>query len=152
MHFGTLVPRCNGTCCLYLLKMEAACFLEHSYQTVCFSATVICRYWTTYTHTCVCVCARAQHLNIPLYQTTYFSATFITTCVPNYMYIILIKFGIPMKLVRLIKMCLNKTYSRVWMCKHLSDMFPFRNGLNKEMFFCCYCSTLLWIMPLGGFR
>jgi len=34
------------------------------------------------------------------------------------------KFGIPMKLVRLIKMCLVETYSRVWICKHLCDMFP----------------------------
>jgi len=29
------------------------------------------------------------------------------------LYNILIEFGIPMKLVRLIKMCLNKTYGRV---------------------------------------
>ena len=29
------------------------------------------------------------------------------------LYNILIKFGVPMKLVRLIKMCLNETYSRV---------------------------------------
>ena len=40
------------------------------------------------------------------------------------LYIILIKFCIPMKLVRLIKMCLNEMYSRVWICKHLCDMFP----------------------------
>jgi hypothetical protein len=38
--------------------------------------------------------------------------------------ITLINFGIPMKLVRLIKMCLNETCSRVWICKHLCDMFP----------------------------
>jgi len=30
------------------------------------------------------------------------------------LYNILIEFGIPMKLVRLIKMCLTETYSRVW--------------------------------------
>jgi hypothetical protein len=35
-----------------------------------------------------------------------------------------IEFGIPMKLVRLIKMCLNETYSRVGVDKHLSDTFP----------------------------
>ena len=34
------------------------------------------------------------------------------------------EFGIPKKLVRLIKMCLNETYSRVRLGKHLSDMFP----------------------------
>ena len=47
------------------------------------------------------------------------------------MYNILIEFGIPMKLVRLIKMYLNETYSRVRVVKHLSDMFPIRNGLKQ---------------------
>ena len=47
------------------------------------------------------------------------------------MYNILIEFGIPMKMVRLIKMCLNETYSRVQVGKHLSDMFPVRNGLEQ---------------------
>jgi hypothetical protein len=36
-----------------------------------------------------------------------------------------------MKLVRLIKMCVNKTYSRVWVGKNLSDMIPCRNGLKQ---------------------
>ena len=44
---------------------------------------------------------------------------------------ILIEFGIPMKLVRLIKMCLTETYSRVRIGKNLSDMFPIRNGLKQ---------------------
>ena len=47
------------------------------------------------------------------------------------MYIILIECGIPMKLVRLIKICLNETYSRVWVDKHLSDMFPIKNDLKQ---------------------
>ena len=47
------------------------------------------------------------------------------------LYIILIEFNIPMKLVRLIKMCLNDTYSRFWVGKNLSDMFPIRNGLKQ---------------------
>ena len=42
----------------------------------------------------------------------------------------LIEFGMPMKLVRLIKMCLNETYKRVWVGKHLFDMFFIRNGLK----------------------
>jgi hypothetical protein len=46
-------------------------------------------------------------------------------------YNILIYIGIAMKLVRLIKMCLNETYSRVRIGKHLSDMFPIRNGLKQ---------------------
>ena len=43
----------------------------------------------------------------------------------------LIAFGILLKLVRLIKMCLDKTYSRVRVCKHLSDMFAIKNGLKQ---------------------
>ena len=44
---------------------------------------------------------------------------------------IVIEFGIPMKLVRLIKMCLIETYCRVWVGKCLSDMFPIRYGLKQ---------------------
>ena len=47
------------------------------------------------------------------------------------MYNILIEFGIPMKLVRLIKMCLNETYSRVQVGKNLSDMFHIGHGLKQ---------------------
>jgi len=47
------------------------------------------------------------------------------------LYNILIEFGIPKKLVRLIKMCLTETYSRVQVGKNLSDMLPIRNGLKQ---------------------
>ena len=36
-----------------------------------------------------------------------------------------------MKLVRLIRICLPETYSRVQVAKNLSDMFPVRNGLKQ---------------------
>jgi hypothetical protein len=36
-----------------------------------------------------------------------------------------------MKLVRLIKMCLNETCSKVRIGKHLSDSFPVQNGLKQ---------------------
>jgi hypothetical protein len=36
-----------------------------------------------------------------------------------------------MKLVRLIKMCLNETYGKFNKCKHLSDNFPIHNGLKQ---------------------
>jgi len=36
-----------------------------------------------------------------------------------------------MKLVRLIKMYLTETHSRVQVDKNLSDMFPIRNGLKE---------------------
>jgi hypothetical protein len=44
---------------------------------------------------------------------------------------ILIESGIPMKLVRLVKMCLIETYSRVRVGKHLSDTFPIKNRLKQ---------------------
>jgi hypothetical protein len=47
------------------------------------------------------------------------------------LYNILIEFGIPLKLVRLIKMCLYETYSRVQVGKHLSDRFHIKNGLKQ---------------------
>jgi hypothetical protein len=45
------------------------------------------------------------------------------------LYSILIEFGLPLKLVRLITFCLNKTY-KVHMGKSLSDSFPIQNGLK----------------------
>jgi hypothetical protein len=48
------------------------------------------------------------------------------------LYNILTEFGIPMKLVRLIKMCLNEACSEVYICKTLSDTFPFQNGLKQR--------------------
>ena len=41
------------------------------------------------------------------------------------------EFRIPKKLIRLIKMCLTETYSRVRVGNNLSDMFPIRNGLKQ---------------------
>jgi hypothetical protein len=41
------------------------------------------------------------------------------------------EFEVPMKLVRLIKMCLNETYSKVRIGTHLSDNFPIQNGLKQ---------------------
>ena len=46
------------------------------------------------------------------------------------LYDILMEFGIPMNLVRLIKMCLTETCSRIG--KNLSNMFPIRDGLKQE--------------------
>jgi hypothetical protein len=39
--------------------------------------------------------------------------------------------GIPKTLVRLIKMCLNETYSKVRVGKLLCDKFPIQNGLKQ---------------------
>jgi hypothetical protein len=38
----------------------------------------------------------------------------------------------PMKLVRLIKMCLNETYNKIRIGKHLSDTFPIKSGLKQR--------------------
>jgi len=48
-----------------------------------------------------------------------------------------------MKLVRLIAMCLNETYSRVRVGKHLSDIFPIENILKEEYALSQLFSTLL---------
>jgi hypothetical protein len=48
------------------------------------------------------------------------------------LYNILLEFGVPKKLVRLIKMCLNETYSKVHVGKLLSDKFPIQNRLKQE--------------------
>jgi hypothetical protein len=47
------------------------------------------------------------------------------------LYNILIEFGIPRKIVGLIKMCLNKTYSTVRIDKYQSGKFPIQNGLKQ---------------------
>jgi hypothetical protein len=47
------------------------------------------------------------------------------------LYNILIEFGISMELVRLIKMCLNETYSKFRIGKHLSDSFSIQNSLEQ---------------------
>ena len=47
------------------------------------------------------------------------------------MYNILTECGIPLKLVRVIKMHVNETSSRVWVGKHFSNLFPIKYGLQK---------------------
>jgi len=44
---------------------------------------------------------------------------------------ILIEFGTPIKMVKLIKMCLTETYSGVRVGNKLSDTFLIRNGLKQ---------------------
>jgi hypothetical protein len=41
------------------------------------------------------------------------------------------EFGVAMKLITLIKMCLNEAYSKVRIGTHLSDSFPIQNGLKQ---------------------
>jgi hypothetical protein len=48
------------------------------------------------------------------------------------LYSLLTEFGIPMKLIRLIRMYLNETCSKVHLGKHLSDIFPIKNVLKQE--------------------
>ena len=47
------------------------------------------------------------------------------------MYDILIKFGVPRKLVRLIKTCLDGTQSKVRIGNYLSSSFPIEKGLKQ---------------------
>jgi hypothetical protein len=60
------------------------------------------------------------------------------------LYNIIIEFGVLMKVVRLIKMCLNEMYTKVHIDKHLSDNFPTQNGLKQGDAF----SPLLFIFSL----
>jgi hypothetical protein len=48
------------------------------------------------------------------------------------LYNILTESGMLLILVRLIKMCLNETYSRVRVGKHLCVRFPIKNGLKQR--------------------
>jgi hypothetical protein len=68
--------------------------------------------------------------------------------VKRVLYSILLEFGIPKKLFRLIKMCSNETYSKVHVCKRLIH-FLIRMAQNKEMLY-HHCSSILpWNMPSG---
>jgi hypothetical protein len=58
------------------------------------------------------------------------------------LYNILVEFGIPKKLFRLIKMCLNETYSKVGVGKLLSDKFTIQNGLKQETLYRHWFSIL----------
>jgi sorting nexin-29 len=48
------------------------------------------------------------------------------------LYNILMEFGKPRKLVGLIQMCLNETYSTVCISKYQADKFPVQNGLKQK--------------------
>jgi hypothetical protein len=55
----------------------------------------------------------------------------------------LIEYGVPMKPLRLIKMCLNKIYIKVRTGKYLFDTFSTQNGLKEgDVYRHCF-STLL---------
>jgi hypothetical protein len=56
------------------------------------------------------------------------------------------------KLVRLIEMCLNETYSIVHIDKYLSDNLPIQNRLKQVVLYHLCFSTLLWNRPLGRSR
>jgi hypothetical protein len=63
-------------------------------------------------------------VKFPLLQT-------LPCSVMNIKYTVFSEFGIPMKLVRPIEMCLNEIYNNVRIGKHLSDDFPIQNGLKQ---------------------
>jgi len=64
------------------------------------------------------------------------------------LYDVLIELRISMKLLQLVKSCLDETYSTVQECKHLSNIFPIINGFKQGN----ALSPLLLSMPPGEFR
>ena len=67
------------------------------------------------------------------------------------LYNILIESGIPMNLVRLIKMCLTETYSRVRVGKNFPTHSLLGMFRNKEMLY-RHCQSTFYSTPLEGFR
>ena len=65
---------------------------------------------------------------------------------------ILIGFSIHMKLVWLIKLCLNENNSRVQVGKHFSDMFPNRNGLKQGYASSPQIFNFALLYTIRGFR
>ena len=55
------------------------------------------------------------------------------------LYNIFIEVGIPMELVRLIRMCLSKIHSRVRVGKALTNTLPVKNGLKKRQALSPFC-------------
>jgi hypothetical protein len=58
------------------------------------------------------------------------------------LYNIVMELSKPIKLIRLIKTCLNETYSKIRLGEKLFDAFPIQNGLKKEMLY-CHCFSIL---------
>jgi len=58
-------------------------------------------------------------------------------------YNILTESDIPMKLIRLIKMCFSDSYSKVCTGKNLYDALCIQNDLKQDLFYCHCFSTFL---------
>jgi hypothetical protein len=58
------------------------------------------------------------------------------------LYSILIESSIPIKLIRLIKICLNENYNKVLILKHLSYMIALQNGLFPLLFIMTFQDTI----------
>jgi len=65
---------------------------------------------------------------------------------------ILTGFGTPVKLVKVIGMCLNSIYSRDLVANFCPMYFLLRMVGNKEMRYSHCFSTSLYSTPLGGFK
>jgi hypothetical protein len=65
------------------------------------------------------------------------------------LYNILTDFYIPLKLVRLIKICLNEIYSKVCIGKYLCDSFPIQDGLKQGDDLLPLLFSFALVMPSG---
>ena len=57
-----------------------------------------------------------------------------------------------MKIITLVKMCLNEIYNRVRVGKFWSDMFPIKNGLKQGNILSSLLFNFALDVPLEGLR
>jgi hypothetical protein len=80
----------------------------------------------------ICAFVRTDHYICPILNKIEVDSQWLHHAIRSKVfYNILIEFGIPIQLVRLIKMHLNETYGRVQVGKRLFDTFPIKNGLKQ---------------------
>jgi len=90
--------------------------------------------------------------NIKRQHISYFKTSIQSDSVRKVLHNILNELGIPIKLAKPIKMCLNETYCRVQVGKHFCDTFPIQNDVKQGAALTPLFLTFLLSVSLRGFR